>query len=123
MDYRNLVSEVLTMALEESLLESKKLNENALLKANVDSIEIEATPYDMYRMLQAVTDPGNYTNNTSVGSNGIMLFNDAQEKEKTISVLKKMGIKFKDQAMNDAKDLPPENTKSPYPSNNGVVKY
>lgn len=123
MDYSNLVSEVLTMALEESLLESKKLNENALLKANVDSIEIEATPYDMYRMLQAVTDPGNYTNNTSVGSNGIMLFNDAQEKEKTISVLKKMGIKFKDQAMNDAKDLPPENTKSPYPSNNGVVKY
>lgn len=123
MEYKKIVSDILASALTESIIENLNISESALLKANVSSIEVDATPYDMYRMLQAVSNPSNYTNNTSVGSNGIMLFNDELEKEKTISVLKKMGIKFKDQAVNDAKDLPPENTKSPYPSNNGIIKY
>lgn len=99
------------------------LEESALIHANVDSIEIDASVYDMYRMLQAISNPDAYVDNAVTNGNGIMLFNNEYERENTTKLLDKLGIKYKNTGLNNSKAPPKENNKSPYPSNEKIIKY
>ena len=96
---------------------AKRIVENALIHPHVDSITIQATTYDMYRAMQAMADCDDYVNNTTVGTAGVMLFNDPLEKEKALKVLKKMHIPFSEKPLNNSKPEPEGNNASPYPGN------
>lgn len=96
---------------------AKRIVENALIYPHVDSITIQGSTYDLYRTMQAMADPEHYVNNTTVGTSGVMLFNDEQEKQKAISVLKKMHMPFSEKPLNNAKPEPEGNSTSPYPGN------
>lgn len=101
------------------------LNENAIIQTTAKSIKVDASVYELYRVLQAMADPDNYTQNSDIATSGIMLFNDEEEYKRATDTLKKMGIKYDDQGINNSHsaedDAKNANNVSPY-ANNGQVK-
>lgn len=102
------------------------LTENSLIKNNTKNITVDGDAYQMMRTLLYISNPSSYADNSTVNAEGgIMTFYTDEEYDATTKIMKKLGIKFKDSAINNAKDDKnnnPEVIPSPYPSNKEVKK-
>lgn len=100
------------------------ITESALLKNNTKNIEIDGDDYQIMRTMLCLSNPYSYANNMS-SEGGIMTFYTDEEYNQTKKIMKKLGLKFKDTSINNAKNDLNNNIKpqmSPYPSNNGIRK-
>lgn len=103
------------------------LNESALIKNNTKNIIVDGDVYQIMRTLLKICNPDTYTDNSTISSEGgIMTFYTPEEYEQTTKIMKKMGLKYSDTSINNAKKDPnndvSEKQMSPYPSNNGIKK-
>lgn len=91
----------------------------ANIASNVKTIQLETDPAGIMQVVTYLINPEKYQNNSTVGGNGLLSFYTDEEYNRTIELLKRFGVKFKEQGVNNADQSfnDPVNSVSPYSGN------